>query len=302
MYIISVVFLSMLVILLVTSLYLSGAVVHPKTHSPDETYRYELENGRIKEEEFSSLEKEEVYIESPYGYKIYGLFFPVKDSKKAVIICHGITWTLYGCVKYAGMFLKRGFNVLIYDHRYHGRTGDKNTTFGFYEKNDLKTVVDWLYNRLGEDCKIGTMGESLGAATVLQHSAIDPRLSFCIADCPYSDILKLFKIRMKNDFHFPAFPVLQLAVFFARLRTGARFSDISPVRDIEKCTCPVFFIHGENDMYIPKEMSIEMYKRKKGYKKLYIAPNSEHVESYWNNREEYDKLVGDFLMEIGLLT
>ena len=302
MFIASAILIFVLFIFLATGLYLSGAVVHPRTCSPDETYRYELEMGRINEKEFNAMKKEEVYIDSPHGYKIYGLFFPVQNSKKAVIICHGITWTLFGCVKYMDMFLKRGFNVLIYDHRNHGKSGGKNTTFGYYEKDDLKAAVDWICDRLGEGCIVGTMGESLGAATVLQHSAIDHRLAFCIADCSYSDILELFRIRLKNDFHFPAFPLLPIASFFAWVRTGVRFSDISPAKDIEKTTCPVFFIHGENDTFIPKEMSIDMFDRKNGHKKIYIAPNSRHVECFWNNKEEYDRQVGEFLAEIGLLT
>ncbi|MGQ0453143.1 alpha/beta hydrolase, partial [Bacillus sp. SS-TM] len=97
----------------------------------------------------------------------------------------GETVNKINSVKYANLFLKRGYNVLIYDHRRHGKTGGKTTSYGYYEKHDLKSVVDWLKNRFGTNITLGIHGESMGAATLLQYAGlVEDGADFYIADCP----------------------------------------------------------------------------------------------------------------------
>lgn len=288
------------VLLLASGFYLSGAVIYPKIKTHENILQIECDRGNMSKEAFDRLPREEVSIRSAYGYDLYGLYFPNNNSKKTLIICHGITYNIYGSVKYMDMFLKRGYNVLIYDHRNHGKSGGTDTTFGHYEKHDLKACTDWVFEKCGTDCIVGIHGESMGAAIALLNSEIDPRVSFYIADCPFSDLTKLLRYRLKADYKLPAFPILNAASLFTKLRTSMKLSDISPIRRIAGVETPVFFVHGQEDDYIPPQMSVDMYNIKKGKKKLYLAPNARHAQSVAKNREEYDILVGEFLREIGL--
>ncbi len=287
-----------LAILTVSGFYFSDLIIHPKTLSRERTLQTECENGNMSREAFDCLIKEEVRISSRYGYDLYGLYFPNGNSKKTVIICHGITVNIYTSVKYMDLFMKRGFNVLLYEHRNHGKSGGDNTTFGYYEKYDLKSCIDWVIERRGHDSVIGVHGESMGAAIALQSLTTDSRISFCIADCPFSDLSKLLKYRLKVEYKLPSFPAIQITSLFVWLRTGMKLKDVSPIRDVSKTEIPILFVHGKEDLYIPAQMSIDMYNSNNGIKKLYLAPNARHAEALPKNRNEYDSLVGDFLNEV----
>lgn len=296
-----IIFLIVILILAGAGYYFARVVLYPKVFPSAETFQRCVEWGHIVEDEYHKWPSQEVRIASPFGYELFAIYHPVQGSQKTVVLTHGITWSCYGMVKYAQMFYKRGFNILIYDLRNHGRSGGNNTTYGFYEKEDLKAVVDWAFSCLKEGGIVGTMGESLGAATTLQHAGIDPRISFAIADCSFSEFSELLAFRLKADYHLPPFPLINFANLWVKLLTGMTFSKASPIRYIPKIETPIFFVHGKNDSYIPPKMSIDMYRMKtKGHRKLYLAPNAGHAESYWNNQTEYDQQVEEFLQEIGL--
>lgn len=280
--------------------YFSSQVISPKMKAYDDTYRMEVKAGKIIERDFKALPKEEFYIESPFGYRLHGLYIPIPGSEKTVIIAHGITYTLMGSMKYVNIFRGRGFNVLVYDHRHHGKSGGDNVTFGVYEKHDMKAVMDWALAKSGPGSIVGVHGESMGAGIALEYAAMDDRAAFVIADCPYSDLTELLSFRLKADFGLPAFPMLPVASMVSKLRGGMFFSEVSPVRTIGSVRAPVFFIHGADDVYISPAMSKKMYELKKGPKKLYLAPTAGHAMAFWKNRKEYDVKVGEFLAEIGI--
>jgi fermentation-respiration switch protein FrsA (DUF1100 family) len=296
------VFLSIILLFLLSASHkFSKIVMFPKVWNYDETLKNELESDRIKKNYLNNTQKEELFLSSPYGYKLHALYFPNKGSKKTIIFAHGVTYSLFGSIKYMDIFFKRGFNVFLYDHRFHGKSEGTCCTYGYYEKYDLKACADWVFNRTGTDSVVGIHGESMGAATALQNSAIDNRISFYIADCPYSDFIEELKIRIREDYHLPPFPFIQLTGLFYKIKTGATLKAASPIKAIKNVITPILFIHGSKDSYIPNSMSKDMYNIKRGHKKLYIAPNADHAQSVWKNPVEYEEVVVEFLTEIEVI-
>lgn len=268
----------------------------------DETYRAEVACGRLNPQEWLSWPKQEVLLASPLGYPLFGVYLPLPGAAQTVIILHGITYSLFGSVKYAALFRQFGFNVLLYDHRNHGRSGGRWSTFGWYEKRDLGVWVNWARQQLPENGKIAALGESFGAAVMLGYAAEQAGLNFLVSDCCFSDLNALLAHRLKVEYGLPAFPFLPLASLCAWALTGFHFGQASPLRDVTKIEAPVLFAHGQDDSFTPCWMSEALYRAKKnGPRAIYLAPRADHAEALWKDPAAYQAQLRRFLAAQGVI-
>ena len=281
---------------LVLAIYFTNRIMYMKKKNEDFILEREKEAGRFNPDEFKSLSKREALIPSPFGYTIKALLVEPHQSNRYIIISHGVTETKVNSVKYMNLFLDRGFNALIYDHRRHGESGGKTTSFGHYEKFDLKAVVDWLKNEMGPDLLLGIHGESMGAATMLLYAGmIDDGADFYIADCPFSDFKAQLAYLIKKDFKL--FPGLLLPIGDLILRFRDKYSirNVSPISVIENIKHPILFIHSRKDDYILPTMTQELFEHAKGPKMLYLAENGRHAQSFNENPADYERVIDEFL-------
>ncbi len=290
-----------LVALLIASLWIVKQALYPRKFSYEKSYLLEVENGRFNEEVWKSWEKHEVSLPSPYGYDLSGTWLPLTGSQKTIILLHGFPYTRVGMIKYIPVFRSRGFNVLIYDQRYFGRSGGPFTSYGFYEKHDLKAALDWVLEQIGPDSLVGTLGESMGGATVLLHGVIDPRPAFIIADSCYADLREAMQIRLRDQYHLPVFPFMSLGARLLSIFGGFALEQASPEQAAAELTVPVFFIQSLNDKEVPPAHGRRLFAAKQhGLRRFYLAPNAGHVEAVWTDRTAYDREVDEFLKEAGL--
>ncbi len=276
----------------------TNIVMFMKKKTDDEILERETKEGRLTLDEVHALQKEDVSIHSNFGYTIKGWLVKGTDKNRFIIISHGVTQNKLNSIKYMKLFLERGWNVLLYDHRRHGETGGKTTSYGHYEKFDLASVVSWIKEKYGDDCTLGIHGESMGAVTTLLYAGmIEDGADFYIVDCPFSDFEAQLKYLLKVDYRIPAPLVLPFANLFLKLRDGYSIKDVSPVSVIQNIKSPVLFIHSAKDDYILPEMTIELYNMKDGPKQMLIAEKGKHAYSFADNKEAYEKVIDDFMKE-----
>ena len=280
--------------------YLCNLVVHPNHKPLDESFKKEVTANSL-DDFYNSFDMKNFRINSTLGYELNCSFKRNYDSNKCMVICHGITANSGCSIKYAKLFYDKGFSVFIYDHRNHGLSGGNFSSMGYYEKFDLKTCVDWVYETLGTDIKLGVLGESMGAGTVLQYCAIDDRVDFCVEDCGYSSVNDLLALRLKDTLKHDIPGILYLSNKLMQFKYKWCYEDASPIKYIKDLSLPILFIHGACDTYVPTNMVYELYEAKiNGIKDLYVSEDSIHAASLITNPEKYSSVVSSFLEKINL--
>ncbi len=291
-------FLSFLLFVSSFGLYFTNRIMYIKKKDDQSILAREKEAGRFNPDDFDHLTKREVTIASSFGYDLKMILVEPNPVNHYIIISHGVTENKYNSIKYMNLFLERGFNAIIYDHRRHGESGGKTTSYGYYEKFDLKTIVHWIKAEKGPDLLLGIHGESMGAATMLLYAGmIEDGADFYISDCPFSDFKDQLTHLLQTDMKLPPKPLLPIANLFLRMRERYSLRDISPISFIHQIKKPILFIHSKKDTYILPSMTEALYKGKKGPKKLFLAENGGHAQSLNENKEAYETAIDEFLCE-----
>lgn len=288
--------LSSCAVLFALGWYLSSLLMYMKKKDEKFIYNRELTAGRLCPDEFAALPKQETAVLSPFGYELKVLLVEPYQTNRYILIAHGVTENKVNSIKYLNLFLKRGFNAIIYDHRRHGESGGKTTSYGHYEKFDLKAVIDWLKKEKGPDLLLGIHGESMGAATMLLYAGmLEDDADFYIADCPFSDFKELLYYRLKKEIKILPWFFLHLTGLFVRLRDHYSLKKVSPISFVDQIKHPILFIHSKKDDYILASMTEALFARKQGPKMLYLAENGLHAQSFNENSAEYEKAIERFL-------
>ncbi len=276
---------------------------HPRRRSLLETRAIETQNTPDLMDAYDAWEKTSYLIRSPFGYDLMTHFLPCADpgvgiNRRFVIIAHGYTYTHHGSIKYASIMKNLEFNVVMFDERFHGESGGKNCTLGYYEQHDLRAVIDDTINRFGPDLFLGTYGESMGAVTAILEQADDDRLRFVIADCAFADLAGQLRHLVKRTRFIPVWPSLPIAEMLFRARTKAQIAAVRPIDAVTKAKQPMLFIHGRADGFIPFDNSVRLHAACPGPKELYLAGNdARHAESFRKNRDEYIEVVNRFMKD-----
>ena len=141
-------------------------------------------------------------------------------------------------------------------------------------------------------------GVSMGAATVLMASELElpDNVAGIIADCPYSSPEAIIR-KVAKDMGLPP------TVMFPFVRLGARIfgrCDIvsaSAVSAVANTKIPILLIHGDDDRFVPYEMSSEIFAACVGTKRFESFHLAGHALSYMVDTEKYAQVFSEFMEE-----
>ncbi len=208
------------------------------------------------------------------------------DSKKGLIICHGIPGEQKQNIKksagydYLGrLFCQQGFLTLIFNFRGTGESGGNLDLRSWVE--DLQEVKDYYYaNYSKASSSLTLMGFSAGAAVAIEVVARDHRIkALALGACPGN--FEFFLNKYTNEELWQWF---NRAGLFRRPEDLPakevwlkRFLSIRPENKIiHLAHRNLLIMHGDKDDVVPPEHAEKLYFKAGGEKRLVVFPGVNH--------------------------
>ena len=269
-----------------------------KTESPLETF-YQSE----KELSYPLLKSysETVSIKSYDGLNLNAYFAVHKKddgspaSHNHAILMHGFRDSPKIISPYALHFYEKGFNILVPGQRGHGWSEGNIVDLSAFSPKDVKSWVDYIC-ACDSQARILIFGISMGASTVLQATALDlpSNVKACIEDCGFTSVWDEFAWQMKDSYHLPVHPLLDIYSHFIEKKLGIEIKKVSALEAVKKSKIPTLFVHGSDDTYVPFFMLDILYDAAACPKEKFVMEGAPHARSlftdpisYWDRLDSF---------------
>lgn len=268
--------------------------------------KYPLPQGEIYEpyhdqmirwiEQTRAMPHEDMQIKSFDGLTLRAKYYEFAPGAPIELMFHGYRGCAEGdlCGGVQRCFLL-GRSAVIVDQRACGKSEGHVISFGINERRDCHSWIKHLIGRFGPDVKIMLTGISMGASTVLLAAGqeLPENVVGVLADCGFTSAEEIIK-RVAGLMKMPpnlSYPFVRLG---ARIFGGFDLNADSALEAAKRCKLPLMLVHGEEDDFVPCEMSRRIYDVYQGPKTIFTVPNAGHGLAYLLDIEGYVRVHKEF--------
>ncbi|MGA7136244.1 MAG: alpha/beta fold hydrolase [Terriglobales bacterium] len=294
----------------VAFLYIAGTVfsgiglgwiaLHPPSHPVTPS---EERNARAAAQR-DNVEFQDVVLVASDGAVLRAWFMrPSEPSGDAVILLHGVSDNRMGTYGYGRWLVQHHYMVLLPDARAHGNSSGEFATYGLKEADDVHRWVNWIETAEHPRCMFG-LGESMGAAQLLQSLPKEPRFCAVVAESPFASFREVAYVRFGQPFHAGPWlgrtlfrPAVNAGFLYVRLRYGFDMEDASPEQAVVGSKIPVLLIHGLDDSNIPPYHSDLIQAKNPSDVVVWKVPGAFHTGAHEAAPQEFERRVLEWFAE-----
>lgn len=219
---------------------------------------------------------EQVSFQSSDDLNLSGWFFPADDSASpAILYAPATARDQRSGLSLVVPFHQAGYHVLLFSYRGHGTSdGDRfGFTYGAAESRDVDAAVQYLSEERGIK-KIGAIGHSAGAVSIILSASRNPQISAIVAASPFNSVEEIWETN--RPVLFPK-PLYNLTMWFSEFRKGFSRHQVRAQDVIGKIAPrPLLLLHGSADKRITQEQALQLYSEAKEPKRLWIIEGATH--------------------------
>jgi uncharacterized protein len=224
------------------------------------------------------------------------LFRSASRTGESVIFVHG--WRGgredVDFVALARNFLAEGYDVLMFDMRGSGASGGLTQTFANDEPRDLLGAYDFMLARGYNPAKMVILGNSMGAATVIETAPMLSKVGALICDSSYTSVTSAAENGLTAETGLPGF-LAAPALAFSRLwgvDPGLRPIDV--VASLPKRA--FLFIQSTGDNLVDPRSAGELRAASADpHSELLLIAGHSHLDTYHHNSKLFMQTVNAFI-------
>ncbi len=138
------------------------------------------------------------------GLTLRGWYCPTERHRRLIVLVHGMGASWVEMAEIGRLLCWRGYDILLFDLRGHGRSDPARLSMGRREREDLRAVLAWAESEGYTPDRIGWLGHSLGASTLLMEAARNPEIQVAVVDSPFADLPDLLNTQLTRHSHLPS--------------------------------------------------------------------------------------------------
>jgi pimeloyl-ACP methyl ester carboxylesterase len=212
------------------------------------------------------------------GLRLAGWVVEPAAPRGTVAFFHGLRCTRALFLERMAIFAGAGYRCVAFDHRAHGESQGRLTSFGYHEAHDVAAVLDLVKQRWPEQPRV-VLGISMGAAAICFGAEWSRGADAIILESMYHDILSAFTTRISAGFPRWFGWLSRLIVWMTEKRLRVRLADLAPADYIGRLApVPVMLITGTEDSHASPHDAQRLAERCRGPRELMLVAGAGHTD------------------------
>jgi alpha-beta hydrolase superfamily lysophospholipase len=184
---------------------------------------------------------------------------------------------------------------VAFDHRAHGESAGRHTSFGFHESRDVAAVLELIWQRWPRQPR-AALGISMGAAALCFAAPAARALDAVILESLYHDLAGTFDSRIGTKYPSWFRRFRRGVVWLTERRLGVRLGQIAPAEHVARLApAPVLLLTGSEDAHAPPQDARRLFGRCREPRELVIIPGAGHDDVFELGGRLYEEVLLDFL-------
>jgi alpha-beta hydrolase superfamily lysophospholipase len=229
------------------------------------------------------------------GYRLRGWVVEPSAARATVALFHGLRQNRAQVLDRIAFLAAAGYRCVAFDHRAHGQSDGRRTSFGYNEGRDVTAVLE-LAQRRWPHQPLAALGISMGAAALCFAAKQMSGLDAVLLESLYHDLDSTFRNRIGTKFPSWFRRFRRGVIWVTERRLGLRLGQIAPVNYVAALApAPVLLLTGSEDALAPPSDAERLFARCSEPRQLAIIPGVDHTNMIAVGGRLYRDTILDFL-------